>query len=656
MNKPTVLAMASSFGADSNSLSPTCTAIPCPVLKDGSEDLNDRIKKMVGYVARNGSDFERKVREKEENNPLFDFLRNKASDGYFYYTWFLFCTKNQYADEQIKSIEEAHVAKLKSCSPGSMELTEDDREEMKTKLIANTGTKDSIKALRKYLIERAHSFIAIGIAIKEYVLDLAKPLTEGGNADPDPTTTKFTAVLHTIYAINDVLYNKAGATTNGPYTKLLAPEDHRPVDLIACLFPVLPVIFRAAYTIINTTEPQKEKITRMINLWVTKQFINQAQFIVLQSSLHHTGAPPPISAQGLESLMSPYPTDLPPSPLLQLQQIQKQIQQHLSQPQPPKGPPGPPPVPMMYITPQQQLNPPPDHLFFSAGPPPMSTFNPAMIGQPVQYMTNSFTSANIALVPKILDLYKIPVGNMVNVVKAHMKAGHPAYEPIDVGAQVQAINPYVEPGRLATRVNEFYKKLIQLEPPPSFSVPRGGSGSEAQESSSSSSSREGRESWREKDGNDRDRERDRSDRDRDRGRDTHTERDEGWKRHLDDKSSSSSSTSSRYNNNKRARGNSTLSSVNPDEVTAKALEVEISEDNVGHKLLRNLGWQSGAGLGAAQEGIVEPIRVEKKDQANRNVGIGGGDKDNGVEVGSAEWYRRQRSSDYHSRIIERGGH
>ena len=125
---------------------------------------------------------------------------------------------------------------------------------------------------------------------------------------------------------------------------------------------------------------------------------------------------------------------------------------------------------------------------------------------------------------------------------------------------------------------------------------------------------------------------------------------------MDDKSSSSSSTSSRYNNNKRARGNSTLSSVNPDEVTAKALEVEISEDNVGHKLLRNLGWQSGAGLGAAQEGIVEPIRVEKKDQANRNVGIGGGDKDNGVEVGSAEWYRRQRSSDYHSRIIERGGH
>ena len=36
------------------------------------------------------------------------------------------------------------------------------------------------------------------------------------NADPDPTTTKFTTVLHTIYAISDVLYIKAGATLLAP--------------------------------------------------------------------------------------------------------------------------------------------------------------------------------------------------------------------------------------------------------------------------------------------------------------------------------------------------------------------------------------------------------------------------------------------------------
>lgn len=42
------------------------------------------------------------------------------------------------------------------------------------------------------------------------------------------------------------------------------------------------------------------------------------------------------------------------------------------------------------------------------------------------------------------------------------------------------------------------------------------------------------------------------------------------------------------------------------------VDKEISEDNVGHKLLRNLGWQQGNSLGSeGTSGIIEPIRGDQ---------------------------------------------
>jgi RNA-binding protein 5/10 len=78
----------------------------------------------------------------------------------------------------------------------------------------------------------------------------------------------------------------------------------------------------------------------------------------------------------------------------------------------------------------------------------------------------------------------------------------------------------------------------------------------------------------------------------------------------------------------------------------------ISEDNMGHKLLKGLGWQQGTGLGADQGGIVEPI--SSKAAADR-AGLGAHaaeemeymNKDGTVDY---SLYRKQRSSQYHSRF------
>ena len=37
---------------------------------------------------------------------------------------------------------------------------------------------------------------------------------------------------------------------------------------------------------------------------------------------------------------------------------------------------------------------------------------------------------------------------------------------------------------------------------------------------------------------------------------------------------------------------------------------EISENNIGHKMLAKMGWKSGEGLGKSQQGIAEPVTVQ----------------------------------------------
>ncbi|KAJ2006415.1 hypothetical protein GGI04_001887, partial [Coemansia thaxteri] len=45
---------------------------------------------------------------------------------------------------------------------------------------------------------------------------------------------------------------------------------------------------------------------------------------------------------------------------------------------------------------------------------------------------------------------------------------------------------------------------------------------------------------------------------------------------------------------------------------ATSVNKALGSDNVGFKLLAKLGWQQGQGLGAAGDGIVEPIRLQTR--------------------------------------------
>jgi hypothetical protein len=87
------------------------------------------------------------------------------------------------------------------------------------------------------------------------------------------------------------------------------------------------------------------------------------------------------------------------------------------------------------------------------------------------------------------------------------------------------------------------------------------------------------------------------------------------------------------------------------------METEIAEDNMGHKLLRGLGWQQGVGLGAGGSGIVEPVRGDIAGKLGKDrTGLGvAGDNNPDLVLGSIDLnkYRKMLSSEYHTRISEK---
>jgi len=52
------------------------------------------------------------------------------------------------------------------------------------------------------------------------------------------------------------------------------------------------------------------------------------------------------------------------------------------------------------------------------------------------------------------------------------------------------------------------------------------------------------------------------------------------------------------------------------------LDTPIPEANVGHRMLRSMGWNPGQGLGKRKSGIIDPVRAEKR-HGPRRLGFGG---------------------------------
>jgi len=78
--------------------------------------------------------------------------------------------------------------------------------------------------------------------------------------------------------------------------------------------------------------------------------------------------------------------------------------------------------------------------------------------------------------------------------------------------------------------------------------------------------------------------------------------------------------------------------------------VPLSDDNIGHQLLGKMGWNEGTGLGADGGGIIEPIReIGKKDKS----GVGAGLDPEAIRGTDFASYRNKLSSDYHTKISDR---
>jgi len=190
---------------------------PKPASADGEDDEATRIRRHVEEMLRqgaNGAAYEERLRKQEVASPKYLFLDpmiNAAGHGY--YRWRLFCERQGYTAEQVRGVEAEHSQRLRPAAVhGTIDLTADDRARCLHMLQRNTGTKDAIKELRTFVLQRAHSAVAVGAAL------LAFTASERANAAAPERA--FRKLLHTLYVINDVVFNHSNATTDGPYTKV----------------------------------------------------------------------------------------------------------------------------------------------------------------------------------------------------------------------------------------------------------------------------------------------------------------------------------------------------------------------------------------------------------------------------------------------------
>lgn len=60
--------------------------------------------------------------------------------------------------------------------------------------------------------------------------------------------------------------------------------------------------------------------------------------------------------------------------------------------------------------------------------------------------------------------------------------------------------------------------------------------------------------------------------------------------------------------NLKSTNNSTSSILTTNEIIENdQFQSKLSEDNIGNKLLKNMGWKEGVGLGKNNQGRLEPI-------------------------------------------------
>ena len=192
-----------------------------PSLQTSNIEETNRIRKLSEYVARNGPEFEMKVKAKEAGNVAFSFLDpNENPAGNQFYMWLQFCAKRNYTSQQVEQIEAQHCLSIRAASSsGLIDLSQEDYSYCMSLLTKNTGSKECIKEIRNWFLARSHSASAISFLFIDFLKHLNKTHQENSETEQGSEQGLFKSMLHTVYAINDIMFNSAIATSEGPYTR-----------------------------------------------------------------------------------------------------------------------------------------------------------------------------------------------------------------------------------------------------------------------------------------------------------------------------------------------------------------------------------------------------------------------------------------------------
>lgn len=221
--------------------------------------------RIIPFGSTNNADLNKLIEIAVQNRNL---INESDPTALGYYNWLLYCHENNINDEQRKNVENSHARRLSAVPTGFLDLSAEDAHDLHRKLEENTGSRDGVKNVRKWVLERSHSIVAIGREIKNFVKSAAFSNRED-------------TILHTLYAINDVFYNMKEATTLGPYTTLL--NDIQPVNVVALWMPYLAFILRLSFDVSVSNVSQQYKIRRLLNLWESKGFLGDQNFQIINS-------------------------------------------------------------------------------------------------------------------------------------------------------------------------------------------------------------------------------------------------------------------------------------------------------------------------------------------------------------------------------------
>jgi hypothetical protein len=263
-------------------------AIPCDKLED--VHICELIEEAARSIAGAGSSQAPAI-DASEITSNYPFLADKSSDEYRYYSWLLCKKACKLSEEDEVLVKEQYIDSFLNFVPGGVDLLDHDKHNLLKLLADNNGTKEKVKSIRRWVLDRSHSMIAIGIMLSQHV-DQVKQ---------NQSSKPYEAILHTIYVINDILFNGSNASMNGVYIRGLSQQTTRtypPVNTFQCIFLRLGPILKAAYDCASS-DIDHQKLFKIIELWQTKEFIIEVQ------------------KKGLENLMTGVvPAFPPPSPPL----------------------------------------------------------------------------------------------------------------------------------------------------------------------------------------------------------------------------------------------------------------------------------------------------------------------------------------------------